>query len=166
MKKNILSILTLICAVVALIVSLCALASVRKLNAKLEETPSASIQLPSGSAYCDLFVGNWRVDGSTLKLDEVRVDVQLPNNTTCLDAQLVLYCRDEVLENHSVSLAPGEAGGSLFLADPVSDFSLPALQEDDELALWLELTLSDGTTAQACGAQWYQEDGTLLLVAG
>lgn len=171
MKKNILSITALACAVLALAFSIFAVVSVQHQSKKTEQLLAASgqtatIQLPGSGADCSLLISDWAVDGDTLTISDLRASVWLSDSVTCREARLVLYRLDEELDRRTLTLIPGEADGVLVHNGPAPDLTLPELTQGDELSLWLELDLSDGTAEHTCGAQWYLDNGQLLLVAG
>lgn len=171
MKKNLLSIIALACAVLALACSVFACVTTQKLRSELNALQNASVAAPqspsdSAEAYCTFLVRDWTVSGNTLDISSLYVDVQLPENVTCREAQLAIYQLDELLDRKVLELTAGEAEGVWTLDGSYTGVTLPELVEDDELSLWLELSLSDGTSIQHCGAQWYLENGQLMLVAG
>ena len=124
------------------------------------------------STYCNLLVGDWAVEDDALNITTLHLEVQLPQLSpnggavTCQEARLILSCGGTETERQLLTLVPGEGTNALTLEDASARFTLPELTEGDELALWLEIDLSDGRTEQVCGAEWYLEGGELLLVAG
>lgn len=124
------------------------------------------------STYCNLLVGDWELDADTLKLTSLHLEVQLPQlspagaEVTCREARLALYLDGSEADRKILELVPGEATNALTLEGPAPQFPLPELADGDQLALWLEIDLSDGRTERVCGAEWYLENGELLLVAG
>lgn len=166
MKKNLLSIIALVCAVLALACSI--FACVTALELKYQTISVTTVQHATDPVQpvCTLLVRDWSVSDNTLNISSLYIDVQLPENVTCQEARLAVYNLDELLDRKELVLTAGEADGVWNLDGSYTDIALPDLSEDDELSLWLELTLSNGTAVQHCGAQWYPENGQLLLVAG
>lgn len=124
------------------------------------------------STYCNLLVGGWEADGDALNITTLHLELQLPQLSpdgaavACQEARLVLYHGDAEADGQLLTLVPGEGTNALTLEEALPPFTLPELADGDQLALWLEVTLSDGRTERVCGAEWYQENGELLLVAG
>lgn len=124
------------------------------------------------NTYCNLMVGDWELEEDTLRITTVHLEVQLPQLSpagaavTCREARLVLYHRGSEADGRNLTLVPGEGTNALTMDDSIPEFSLPELESGDELALWLEIELSDGRTERVCGAEWYLENGELMLVAG
>jgi len=44
--------------------------------------------------------------------------------------------------------------------------SMPAMEDDHQLDLWLEVTLSSGNPLRVNGGSWYSSNGQLQLVVG
>lgn len=167
MKKNLLSIAALGCAVLALIGSIVACVSTQKLRSEWNAAQrSAQTSAVAPEVSCTLLIRDWSLSGNILDISSLYVDVQLPENVTCQESYLAIYRMDELLDRNALELTAGEAANVWTLDGSYTGIVLPELAQDDELSLWLELTFADGTSVQQCGAQWYLENGQLLLVAG
>lgn len=124
------------------------------------------------NTYCNLMVSGWELDADTLRITTAHLEVQLPQLSpagtavTCREARLVLLHGGSEADSQTLTLVPGEGTNALTMDGSMPEFSLPELAGGDELALWLEIELSDGRTEQVCGAEWYLENGELMLVAG
>lgn len=167
MKNNLLSTLALVCSVLALIISIVTCIFVLDSSSAVpSQAPDVTSTFEADETYTSLLVPDWSVSENTLNISSFHVDLHMPEGISCQTAELVVYQRDEILDRMKLELLPGEASGVLTLDSAYTGISLPELAADDEFSLWLEVSLSDGSSIQHCGAQWYMEDGQLLLVAG
>lgn len=182
MKKNIISILALGCALLTLAIALFCLGALKKTNkeltAKVEALDAQVSQLrreleaetapfyeeDTGEAYCSLAVDDWHISDNTLVLD-LFAQAVLPEGTAVSDAQLLLTCGDTCHQTE-ISLSAGEAEGCFEAELSGITFSLSGTAPDQELELVLMVTFTGGNVIQAYGGSWYQEDGQLYLIAG
>lgn len=124
------------------------------------------------NTYCNLMVADWELEKDNLRITTAHLEVQLPqlspvdNAITCQEARLVLYHGGSEAASRILTLVPGEGTNALTMDDSTPEFYLPELNDGDELSLWLEVALSDGRSERICGAEWYLENGELMLVAG
>lgn len=188
-SKNLLTILTLICSVCSLTLSL--LAFIRSENtATVKDLQAQNIQLQSqidklttrlagateaptysvADAYCNLIIGDYAAGDVQLVLDTVYAQVQLPQSTgtplTIRRAELVLTLGENEVYQQDITLEPGESEGGYDLTLTKMQLPLPELKADEQLDLKLEVTLSDGQSLRSDSASWYAEDGKLYLIAG
>lgn len=182
MKRNLTSILALICALLSLAVSLASLATLKSANealfgtiANLEaqitqlrsdleskptcpDTPDENV----AEAYCTLTVETWSATEQTLTAD-LFVLAYLPS-AEISQAQLYFICGDQT-QIQEIELLPGEADNCFDAYLPGSVFDLPYMESGDELTLELIVTFTGGRTIHA-RVNWYFEDGMLELVSG
>lgn len=181
MKKNLISILSLILALAALGTALFSIGGLKKTQAALEsriaaleaQQPAAvpeetAPQAPSADestdAYCNLVVGDWFVEDGSITMD-VFAEAMLPEDAAVSEAVLLLI-QGETMQSQTISMSPGEAAGS-FVADLTGIvFSLPELDPGAEVELQLQVTFNGGLTISAGGISWYESEGQLHLVSG
>ncbi len=181
-QKSLLSLIALVCAVLALGLSVLSVSLILSSNSRLAaleqenkflqqqlNTLSAAQGQPSGDAYCNLMVHAWDADLHELLLTSSSAQVILPQSSS-LDvigsAHLVLRKGIEELERHSVALAASESAGVFEATVENVRFSLPELGENEQVDVWLEIVLSDGTVLLSPSCGWYRYGEELLMVAG
>lgn len=179
MKKNIPSLLALICALLTLAVSLVCLVSLKNTKEELSariaglETQVARLGEEVGNSApvseevpglsCSLLVDSWSADGGVLTADFFAV-ARLEAGLTVSLARLYLFCGEQ-LQIRDIEMDSGE-GENCFEANlPGTVFELPAMESGDELTLELAVTCTGGQIIHA-RVSWYLEDGQLLLVSG
>ena len=188
-QSNLITILTLICSVCSLVLSL--MAFIRADNtATVVDLRNQNIQLQSqidklsnrlgsatesstyaiSDAYCNLLVESFREEGVNLILDKGYVQLQMPQATTdCLTvrrAELVLMMDGSEMYQQDITLQEGEGEGGYETVLKNVSLPLPEMTEENQLDLVVEVAFSDGQSLRSPGASWYVEDGKLLLVAG
>ena len=188
-QSNLITILTLICSVCSLILSL--MAFIRADNtATVVDLRNQNIQLQSqidklsnrlgsatesstyaiSDAYCNLLVESFREEGVNLILDKGYVQLQMPQATTdCLTvrrAELVMMMDGSEMYQQDITLQEGEGEGGYETVLKNISLPLPEMTEENQLDLVVEVTFSDGQSLRSPSASWYVEDGRLLLVAG
>ena len=188
-QSNLITILTLICSVCSLILSL--MAFIRADNtATVVDLRNQNIQLQSqidklsnrlgsatesstyaiSDAYCNLLVESFREEGVNLILDKGYVQLHMPQATAdCLTvrrAELVLMMDGSEMYQQDITLQEGEGEGGYETVLKNVSLPLPEMTEENQLDLVVEVTFSDGQSLRSPSASWYVEDGQLLLVAG
>lgn len=122
------------------------------------------------SAYCNMIVDSSDVDGDTLVLNAGYVQVQLPRigsrSLEYKSSALVMKIGNQELQRLPLEIPEGEAEGSREMALQDVRFDIPADLEDQQMDLWLEVTLSDDQVLTYNGCSWNFEDGELILSAG
>lgn len=124
------------------------------------------------SAYANLIVEDWEATATTLTIKSGYIQCQTPrltfNNMTAnvSKADLVLKLNDEEIARQEISLPAGEGEGSFETTIANLSFSMPSMEDDYQLDLWLEISLNTGNTVSVSGGSWYNSDGTLQLVVG
>lgn len=143
------------------------------LNSPANVTNEMLVNLGSNlSTYANLVVEDWEVTASALNIKSGYIQAQLPrlayNNAVSeiSGAALVLKLNNEEISRQDVTLEAGEGEGSFEAAISGQSFSMPALEDDYQLDLWLEVTLSTGHTVTVSGGSWYSNSGELQLVVG
>jgi len=124
------------------------------------------------NAYCNLFVEDWDYSGKTITLHSGFAQAQMPIISTGGDgiiaqqADLVFLHNGEEVSRFQLFLTEGEAEGSYEAALSGQAFEVPQLEDDHQLDLALEITLSDGSTITSTGCSWFYSDGKLNPVMG
>ena len=188
-QSNLITILTLICSVCSLILSLMAfiradntatVVDLRNQNIQLQSqidklsnrlgTATESSTYAISDAYCNLLVESFREEGVNLILDKGYVQLQMPQATTdCLTvrrAELVMMMDGSEMYQQDITLQEGEGEGGYETVLKNVSLPLPEMTEENQLDLVVEVTFSDGQSLRSPSASWYVEDGRLLLVAG
>ena len=194
MKKNILSIIALILALVSL--ALCGMtisaawdmadrydaqlawmgeryASLESRLDALEAQPEAPIptepaptEAPEeGIAYCNLIIGDWTFEEGSLTVSSTFAQA-LAENTALKSAAIILTVNGEAQHTCSIEMAPGEATDSYELDLSELAFDVPALTDGSTVELLLEITLADGRVLTACGGNWEYLEENLQMIAG
>lgn len=179
MKRNLTSILTLLCALLALVLALLGLGLGHSKHMELQDTISVLqdqiLQLQESmdanvayvddlpEVYCTLTVQSWFAEDQSLTA-ELFALACLPTDAAITQAQLSLRCGAQT-QSRDIELLPGEADNCYDAYLPGAVFSLPAMESGDELTLELVISCTDGhqLTAQV---DWYWEDNQLLLISG
>lgn len=144
-----------------------------ELNSPASTTNELLVNLGSSlSAYANLVVEDWEATASALNIKSGYIQAQLPRLThndaesDISGAALVLKLNGEEISRQNVTLTAGEGEGSFESTISGQSFSMPALEDDYQLDLWLEVVLSTGNTVSISGGSWYSSDGQLQLVVG
>ena len=129
------------------------------------------VYLASGlNVYCNMFVEGWTQEDSQLTLTTGYAQVQLPrisgHSVDYKASDLVLRIGDKELQRVSVTMPKGEAEGSYEIVLENIQFEMPELEDDQQLDLWLEVTLTDGQILTYNGCSWFISDGALALSVG
>ena len=124
------------------------------------------------SAYANLIVEDWEATDSSLVVKTGYIQVQLPRmaasgtSASISAVDLILNLNGSEVSRQAVTLEAGEGEGSFESEISSCTFTMPALEEDYQLDLWLEVTLSTGNTISVNGGSWYYNSGALQLVVG
>ena len=142
-------------------------------NTPAEPTNEALINMASAlESYCNILVDGSNFSGGKLTITEGTAQIQLPRITnagetvTCKEAVLSLQYNGEVVDKQTLKL--GEADDDSRYEQDLSNvsFSLPAMEDDQQLTMALDVTLSNGQELSANGGTWYYSGGELLLAVG
>ena len=110
--------------------------------------------------------------GTTLTITGGSVEVQAPRITddgaaiTCSEAVLVLTHNGDELDRTQITLEESEVPSGYELDLSGVRFDVPALEDDQQLALRLDVTLSNGQFLTASGCTWSYIDGQLVSAVG
>lgn len=133
----------------------------------------AAVYLESSlNSSCTLMVNGWEADEDTLTLTDAHAQVNLPKLSTggsepaIKSAAIVMRLGTEEVSRKEITMVPGEGEGSYELTLQNIAFALPAMEENDQVELWLEVILSDGQELVSVTSGWYRSGDTLYLVAG
>lgn len=120
------------------------------------------------TAFVNLAVTDWVEADGVLTILSGYAQIQLPRLTDAVIAasDLVLTINGEELDRQSLVFSPAADEGSYENLLEDLPFSLPELEEDSQLDLTLEVTLTDGQHLTATGGSWYYMDSELLLAVG
>ena len=130
------------------------------------------VYLASSLGYnCTLMINGWESDMAKLKLTDAHLQVNLPLLATDGGAKiqstaLVMRLGIEEVNRKELTMKEGEGEGSFELTLQNFNLTLPEMQENDQVDLWLEVTLSDGQILLSATSSWYLAEGKLTLVAG
>lgn len=123
------------------------------------------------SAYCNLVVNDWIENPGKLVLTDAYAQVQLPR--ICAAGDVEIRTAEIVLKHNGadslripIKLFPSEVEGSLDQTITDLQISMPELETDDTLELYLEVVLTDGRRLSAFGVSWNMEDGKLTSAVG
>lgn len=124
------------------------------------------------STYANMVVEDWEANASALRILSGYIHAQMPRLTynnvavSVNEAALVLKRDNEEVERKAVELMAGEGSGSYEMTITDQTFSMPSMEEDSQLDLWLEISLNTGDTISVSGGSWYSIDGQLQLAVG
>jgi len=123
------------------------------------------------NAYANLIVEDWEATASNLVIKSGYIQAQMPRLTasgtaSVSKASLILKLNGEETSRMDLNLPAGEGDGSYEMALTETSFTMPAMADDYQLDLYLEVALSTGNTIQTVGGSWYSNNGELLLVVG
>lgn len=125
------------------------------------------------NAYCELSISGSEVENGKLVVTDGTVTIQLPQLTldtgavTCQSAALVLRYNNQDASRQEMTPPQSKDGNVCLLDLSGISFEIPAdIEDDHQLSLQLDVTLSNGHTLTAPGGTWYYLDGDLLLAVG
>lgn len=133
-------------------------------------TDTTLIDLASAlNSYCSLVVDSSSLTAGKLTIAAGTVQVRVPQISndgqpiTVTEAALALTLNGEEVSSRKLDLT-AESGNELPLADITLD--VPELENDQQVALNLNVTLSNGQTLTASGGTFYYNDGEMLASVG
>lgn len=124
------------------------------------------------AAYCNLYISDFKVEGSKFTVTAGFAHVQLPqltasgSNIAFSKAELSFQLNGEEIEAQEINLPKGEGVGSHEASLSAISFTMPQMDDDYQLDLVLNVTLSDGQSLTANGGSWYYNNGELKMSAG
>ena len=122
--------------------------------------------------FCTMTLNESKAEGDTLTITDGYFQVQLPLVTRTGEPVTItsvkLYLKSGETEVASQALDIPAEIGDLFCQGKLTgtSFTIPALEEDQQLVLMLDVTLSDGQVLSATGGNWHYAGGELLGVVG
>ncbi len=124
-------------------------------------------------SFCSLVVESFEFDGKWLSITGGTLQIQVPRivnageSITCSDVTLILDRNGEEVSRTALDMpAERSEDGSYTLAMTDIAFEVPALEDDQQLSVRLEVTLSNGQILSAAGGTWFYNAGSLLMGAG
>lgn len=143
------------------------------INSPAQPTNDALINIAASlDTYCNLMVEGSRFDGSVLTLTAGMAQLQLPRITNagesivCKEAVLALEFDGQIVDKKSLTLTELDERSACQADLAGLAFSVPTLEDDQQVHLRLDVTLSNGQTLTASGSTWYASGGDLLLSVG
>lgn len=142
-------------------------------NTPTECTDETLVNMASSlESYCNVMVDATSFASGKLTITGGSAQVQLPRITnagqaiTCSDAVLILSFNGQEVDRKKVELE--SAGADAICQKDLANttFSVPALEDDQQLTLRMDVTLSNGQMLSASGGTWYYNGGELLLAVG
>ena len=124
------------------------------------------------NSYCSMTVEGSAQEGSKLTITAGSVEVQAPRITdegetiTCSEAVLVLTFNEEEVARAALTLEEAEIPGSYAADIAGTSFDIPAMEDDQQLAVRLDVTLSNGQFLTAPGGTWTFLDGQMMTTVG
>ena len=142
-------------------------------NSPTQVTNDALINMAASlNTYCNLMVESSAFSSGKLTISSGTAQIQLPRITnageeiTCKEAVLALEFDGQSADQKSLPLAQPDENSCYSLDLAGQSFSVPALEDDQQVHLRLNVTLSNGQTLSTSGTTWYASGGDLLLSVG
>lgn len=142
-------------------------------NTASQPTAEAFVNMETALAsYCSITVEESTFEGSKLTLVSGKAQVQAPTITnegeviTCAKAELVLLFNGETLDTEELTLSETETAGLFEGQLQNITFDVPEMEDDQQLDLHLNVTLSNDQVLSAFGGNWFYNDQSLLPVVG
>lgn len=143
------------------------------LNSPENTTNESLVYLGSNlTAYANMIVEDWVSANGSLVINSGYIQAQMPRlaaggaASSVVKAELVLHLNGEEVGRQEVALTAGEGDNSFEAAINGNSFTIPTMEDDHQLDLWLEITLNNGNVISASGGSWYSNAGQLQLVVG
>lgn len=142
-------------------------------NTPTNPTDEALINMASSlESYCNVVVDSSSYADGKLTLTGGTVEVQVPRITNageeilCDTAVLVLTYNGEEVAAEELTLSESEVPGSYETEITGISFNVPEMEDDQQLTLRLDVTLSNAQTLTASGCTWSYMGGELLSAVG
>ena len=143
------------------------------INTPTAPTDDALINLESAlNSYCNMTVASATQDGSTLTITGGSVEVQAPRITnegetiTCSKAELVLTFNEEIVGTAALTMEAAEIPGSYTADISGITFNIPSMEDDQQLSIRLDVTLSNGQFLTAPGGTFSFLNGEMVSSVG
>lgn len=141
-------------------------------NTPTEPIDEALINMEAAlNSYCDVTVETSSFADGKLTITKGQVQVQPPRITnagqtiSCSESLLILTLNGEEVARQALTL-PAADNGSYVLDISGTAFTVPAMEDDQQLSLRLDVELSNGQTLSAPGGSWFYNGGDLLSSVG
>lgn len=124
------------------------------------------------NSYCSIVVEESSFENGKLTITSGNVQVQAPKITnqgetiTCKEVKLVLTFGSEELDSEKLTLEASDTAAAYEAALKKVTFDVPDMEDDQQLNLRLDVTLSNGQFLTAPGGTWYYNDSNLLPAVG
>ena len=124
------------------------------------------------NTYCTLLVEESEATDSKLTLTAGTARIQPPairndgQAVTCAEAQLVLTFNGEEIGRKALDLPAADDTGAYEIPISGVSFDIPQMEDDNQLNLRLDVTLSNGYMLSDAGSSWSYMDGQLLGIVG
>ena len=143
-------------------------------NTPTQPTDDSLINLAAAlNSYCDVTMNASELTDDKLTITDGSAKVQLPQLTVagdpvaCEQVVLILSYDGEDVALEKLSVPEADASGMCTMDINGTVFSVPTDMEDDhQLSLRIEATLSNGHSVSASGGTWIYFDGGLMLAVG
>ena len=142
-------------------------------NTPTYPTDDALINMETAlNSYCSMTVDDSEQKGSKLTITAGSAEVQAPRITnegetiTCAKAELVLTFNEAEVGRQALSLEEAEIPGSYTADISGVSFDIPAMEDDKQLAVRLDVTLSNGQFLTAAGGTWSFLNGEMVTTVG
>lgn len=124
------------------------------------------------TSYCQLLVESSDTDSQKLVITGGTAQIQPPRITndgqsiTCTEAVLILNCDGQEVDRKTLTLAEPGAGGIYTLSIADIRFDIPVMEDDQQLSLRLDATLSNGQILTDANGTWSYIGGELVSAVG
>lgn len=124
------------------------------------------------NSYCNLLVTDSAYENGKLTLTAGKLEIQAPQLTdggeaiTCKETALVLLKDGVELTRAAVTVTASEVPGGFEAELAGTVFTLPAMEEDGQVLLRAEVSLSNGQSLSAEGGAWTYMDGQIVATVG
>lgn len=143
------------------------------INTPASPTDEALINMETAlNSYCHLLVESSDADGEKLTITAGTVQIQPPQITdngekvTCSEAVLILSFNGEEVDRKVLTLPEPGVGGVYDLNITDTRFDIPAMEDDQQLTLRLDVTLSNGQMLSDANGTWSYIGGQLVSAVG
>lgn len=144
-----------------------------ELNTPKSTTDETLVDMESSlNSYCGMMVEESALEGNTLTIASGYAQVQLPRigltteDVTISSAQLILESAGKEIARCDLSMVPGETPDRYAAEIAGIHFTIPTMEDDQQMDIRMEVALSDGQTLSSSGGSWFFHGGELVLVVG
>ena len=144
-----------------------------ELNTPKNPTDPILVDMESSlNSYCGMMVEESKLEGNVLTIVGGYAQVQLPHigltadAITITSAQLILESAGEEVARCDLTMGPGETPDRYAAEIAGIHFTVPALEDDQQMSIRMDVALSDGQTLTTSGGSWFYNGGDLVLVVG